>query len=228
MAQTYHHDGDDFTLKEKLQYAAFGLLLVGGTFFIGRNLIRKAVSTSEEKKTFEGGSAATYAKQIRMAFENDGWWGTDEEVLRRVVRAIPTKEEFKKVINSYQKLYKSSLLKQMKEELQTSEYNEMLAIISSKPDRITGGTPQITALHYKNWAHRLKAAFDLSYGWIPATDEEAIKAVFMEIPTQAAFQQVAKAYATEFGNELISDLQSELEFWEYGPMMAIINKKPIA
>ena len=33
-------------------------------------------------------------------------------------------------------------------------------------------------------AKRLKAAFDKSYGFMPGTDEEAIKAVFSEIPTQ--------------------------------------------
>jgi hypothetical protein len=48
----------------------------------------------------------------------------------------------------------------------------------------------------------------------------------MEMPTQNDFQKVAEAYKNEYGNDLISDLKSELEFWEYAPMMDIINKKP--
>ena len=59
-----------------------------------------------------------------------------------------------------------------------------------------------------------------------STDENAIKAVFLEIPTQEDFKQTAIAYQKIYGNDLIGDLKSELEFWEYGPYMAIINNKP--
>ena len=55
----------------------------------------------------------------------------------------------------------------------------------------------------------------------------AIKAVFMEIPTQAVFANIARAYKQEYNKDLITDLKSELEFWEYAPMIKIINTKPI-
>ena len=115
----------------------------------------------------------------------------------------------------------------LKNELATSEYNEMLAIIAGKPDSVgTNYIAQIGQQQYLAWARRLKAAFDISYWFIPGTDEDAVKAVFLEIPTQAAFEQVAVAYKKENGNDLISDLKSELEFWEYSPYMEIINNKP--
>jgi len=130
-------------------------------------------------------------------------------------------------MNSYQKLYAKSLMTDLKGELTSSEYNEMLAIIAGKPDNITGNyKPILTSQQYLAWAKRLKAAFDIVYWFIPGTDEPAIKTVFMEIPTQTDFQKVAQAYQNEYGNDLISDLKSELELWEYGPMMEIINKKP--
>ena len=117
-----------------------------------------------------------------MAFENDFWfgWGTDEASIRRVIRLVPSKDEFKNVINSYQKLYARSLMMDLKDELTTSEYNEMLAIIAGKPDK-TGSNyiPQIGQQQYQAWAKRLKAAFDISYWFIPGTDEDAIKAVFI-------------------------------------------------
>lgn len=224
---TYEHD--DFTLKEKLTYGIVGLVVLSGSFFIGRSIVRNARATSEQKKTYEDGNAATFAQQLKMAFENDNYfnWGTDEEAIRSVIRKIPSKDFFKQVINSYQKLYARSLMADLKDELASSEYNEMLAIISGKPDRITGNyKPVLTYQQYLAWAKRLKAAFDISYWFVPGTDEEAIKAVFMEIPTQADFQQVATAYLKEFGNDLMSDLKSELEFWEIDSMMDIINKKP--
>jgi len=203
--------------------------VLGGSFFIGRTLIRKARSTSEEKKTYEEDNPAAYAQKLKMAFENDNYfeWGTDEEAIRQVLRNVQSKDEFKKIINSYQKLYARSLMMDLKSELTTSEYNEMLAIIAGKPDKIGANyIPQIGQQQYLAWAKRLKAAFDITYWFIPGTDEDAVKAVFMEIPTQAAFEQVTIAYKKEYGNDLISDLKSELEFWEYGPYMEIINNKP--
>ena len=220
---------DEFTLKEKLTYSIVSVVVLGGSFFIGRSLIRKARSTSEEKKTYDEGNAAAYAQKLKMAFENDMWfdWGTDEEAVRNVMRAVPSKDEFKKVINSYQKLYARSLMMDLKNELTTSEYNEMLAIIAGKPDKIGANyIPQIGQQQYLAWAKRLKAAFDISYWFIPGTDEDAVKAVFMEIPTQTDFQKVAVAYKSEYGNDLIGDLKNELEFWEYAPYISIINNKP--
>jgi hypothetical protein len=228
-SSTYEHD--DFTLKEKLTYGIVGLVVLSGSFFIGRAVVRHARATGEEKKTYDDSNAAYYSQKLKMAFENDNYfgWGTDESAIREIIRKIPSKDEFKKVINSYQKLYARSLMLDLKEELTTSEYSEMLAIVAGKPDSISkNGNPIIGVQQYISWAKRLKAAFDITYWFVPGTDEPAIKAVFMEIPTQADFGRVAQAYQKEYGNELISDLKSELEFWEYAPMMEIINKKPKA
>lgn len=220
---------DDFPFKEKLTYGIVGLVVLGGTFYIGRNIVRDTRSTSEQKKTYEDGNAASFAQQLRMAFENDNYfeWGTDEEGIRDIIRKVPSKEFFKQIINSYQKLYARSLMGDLKNELTSSEYNEMLAIIAGKPDKITGSyKPILTYQQYVAWAKRLKAAFDITYWFVTGTDEPAIKAVFMEIPTQADFQKVVAAYLKEYGNDLMSDLKSELEFWEWDVMMDIINKKP--
>lgn len=224
-------EDDEFSTKEKLQYGLLGLIVLSGTFFIGRSIIRNARSNSEEKKTYQEGNAATYAKQIRMAFENDMWWewGTDEEALRRTIRAIPSKDAFRKVINSYQKLYARSMMADMQNDLSTAEYNEMLAIIAAKPD--SGNAPiqiQVTSSQILSWSKRLKAAFNVNtWGIIPyGTDEDAIKAVFMEIPTQAAFWETSKAYQAEYGSDLIADLKGELELWEWSAVMGLIGKKP--
>ena len=229
MNPTSTHTEGDFTTKEKIQYTILGVLVLGGSFFIGRKLVRTAKSTTEEKKTYEEGSSATYAKQIKMAFDNDMWfgWGTDEAAIRKTIRAIPSKDEFRKVINSYQNLYSRSMMKDMQDELTSTEYNEILAILSGKPERyVRGALPAIGMIQYQSWAKRLKAAFDITYGPFPGTDEDAIKAVFMEIPSQAAFAQVSMAYKQEYSRGFVSDLKSELEFWEYAPMMQIINTKP--
>ena len=86
MKPTSTHTESDFTLKEKVQYTILGVLVLGGSFFIGRKLVRTAKSNTEEKKTYEEGSDATYAKQIKMAFDNDMWfgWGTDVRHLEKL------------------------------------------------------------------------------------------------------------------------------------------------
>ena len=225
------HTSDEFTLKETITYSLLGVIVLGGSFFVGRSMIRKARSNNEERKTYEEGNEATLAKQLKMAFDNDMWfgWGTDEEAIRKTLRAVPSKEYFRKVINSYQKLYARSLMKDMQDELTSTEYNEMLAIINAKPDK--GNTlidASLSGQQFLSWAKRLRAAFKITYGWFPGTDEDAIKAVLMEIPTQAAFGQVALAYKNEYGDDLMKDLQSELEFYEISPMLNIIAKKPKA
>jgi hypothetical protein len=219
---------DEFTLKEKLAYSTISVVVLGGSFFIGRSLIRKARSTSEEKKTYSEDNAAYYAQKLKLAFENDMafGWGTDEEAIREILRSLPSKDAFKAVINSYQKLYARSLMMDMKSELTTSEYNEMLAIIAGKPNKASSSPAPIGQQQYTAWAKRLKAAFDITYWFVPGTDEPAIKAVFLEMPTQLDFQKTALVYKSLYGSDLISDLKSELEFWEYGSYMAIINNKP--
>ncbi len=216
---------NDLTVKEKILYSLIGLGIVGGGVFFGRKLVVKSVANREEKKSFEDGTPATYAKQIKMAFENDGWWGTDTKKLRITLREIPSKQVFLKVQESYKKLYNSNMITDMSDELQTTEYNEMLQIIAQKPDKI-GGKPANVITSYDAWAKRLKAAFDKSYGFLPGTDEEAIKAVFNEMPTQKAFIMTGIVYNKLYGSNMMTDLKSELELWEYSDYMKIILSKP--
>ncbi len=227
--ETSTQEHEQMTTADKIKWGIVSVLVIGGSFFIGRSLVRKARATAEQKKTFEEGTPATYAKLIKMAFDNDMWfgWGTDEKALRKTVAAIPSRQVFQQVMNTYQKLYTRSMMADMQDELTSTEYNEMLAIIAAKPEK--GNAPilvQLTTVQYQAWAKRLRAAFEITYWGIPGTDEDAIKAVFLEMPTQGAFWQTAKTYNQLYGDDMVKDLKSELEFWEYGPMMDIILKKP--
>lgn len=214
------------TTKEKIQFGLLGIVVLGGVVLIGRNVIRNVRANTEERKTYEDGSAAAIAKQIKMAFDNDGWWGTDKEMLRQAVRSIGSKEDFVQVMASYQKLFNKTLMRDMQDELKTTEYTEMLAILAAKPDKAGSGNSPIGMNDYLSWAKRLNAAFNIYYGIIPGTDEEAIKAVFLEIPSQAAYQQVATVYRQTYGIDLKRELTTELEIWEYAPMMKLITNKP--
>ena len=215
------------TLKEKIQYSLLGIIVIGGAAILGSKMVKKTEAKSEQRKTLEDGSIPTYAKQIKMAFQNDGWQGADKDALRTAMRSIHSKNDFMKVMSSYQRLYNTSLLGDMQKALKSTEYSEMLAIVSAKPENNdTKTSTQITTIQLQEWGKRLKAAFDITYGPFPGTDEAAIKAVFLEIPTQDVFKQVGTAYKAMYGSELTADLKSELEFWEYDPMMRLIYSKP--
>lgn len=219
---TNEEENDGMSLKEKVIWTLLGAAGLTGLVVLTRKVIIKKVEDKAHEKSFEDGTPQTIAKQIKMAFENDGYWGTDVETLRKVLTEIKSKAQVKKVYDAYTKEYHNNLYKDMSDELQTSEYNEMLQIIAAKPDK-EGQAP--TSNQYTAWAKRLKAAFDKTYSFIPGTDEDAIKAVFSEIPTQNAFIQVGKAYNKEFGENIITVLKSELEVWEYGEYMKIITSK---
>lgn len=209
-------------IKEVVIYSAVGLLLLGGAIFIGRKLIRTSIANKEEERSLDVNSASTYAKQIKMAFDNDGWWGTDEEALRKVLRQIPTKTFYKEVAASYKKLYNSPITKDMQDELTSTEYEEMMMIIAAKPEN-EGDPP---TLNYLAWTKRIRAAVSVYYGMFPGTDEDAIKTVFLEIPTQDAFKKVQAAYVKEYGDTLMSDLEGDLSQDYIDEYMAIIKKKP--
>lgn len=220
--QPIQQDKESWTLKEKIIFSLLGAVVVGGTIYIGRKIILGKIANKEESKSFDDGSSATSAKQIKMAFENDGWPGTDTVSLRSTLREVESKEGFSKIVKSYQKLYNQSLMKDMSDELQTTEYNEMLQIIAAKPQK-KGQEPN--NLTYSAWAKRMKAAFDKAYGFFGGTDGEAIVAVFNEIPSQAAFIKVAIEYKKLYAANMLEDMKSESEFGQYNEWMAIITAK---
>jgi protein-disulfide isomerase-like protein with CxxC motif len=220
--ETYtHQSGTSF--KDKVIYSLLAATGLAGLLYFGKKGIDKIISNQAQAKSFEDGTPETIAKQIKMAFENDGYPGTNVKMLRKIMADIKNKTELSKVFNAYQHEFHSNMYADMSDELQSTEYNEMLMIVEGKPEK-AGSAP--TQAQYKAWSKRLKAAFDKSYGFLPGTDEDAIKAVFNEVPTQAAFVNVGKAYYADYAENLIEALRGELEVWEFPEYLKIITSKP--
>ncbi|WP_343636285.1 hypothetical protein [Fluviicola sp.] len=187
--------------------------------------VKKYRANLEENKAFGADKHATWAKQFKQGFDNDGWWGTDVPLVRQTMRAIPSKEDFKKVQDSYRVLYQgANLIADLSDELTKTEFEEMLAIKNSKPEKAKGAS-SVKIYDPTGWAKRIHAA--INYNWfafIPGTDEDAIKAVFMEIPTQRAFYATATVYLKLYGNHLWDDLDGDLN-WSMD-WRALLKKKP--
>ncbi|MBL4863038.1 MAG: hypothetical protein JKY09_08495 [Crocinitomicaceae bacterium] len=188
------------------------------------NQVRNVIANKEENSSFGDKQHSTWAKQLKMAFDNDGWWGTDEQAIRQVLRAMPSQEDFQKVQISYRKLYKgSNLIEDLTDELKATEFNEMLAILQSKPQKAKDAGVVIYNPHA--WAKRLYNAMSIYYmGFIPGTDEEAITAVFSEMKSKQAFKDTEQAYESLYSTSLGEDLDGDLD-WSMD-WRAIINKKP--
>ncbi len=215
--------------KERKLYASIlaGLgVVTAGTliFLLVRSRLRAARARVEESKAFGNSKHATWAKQFKQAFDNDGWWGTDVPLVRRTMTAIPSKEDFKKVQESYKALTSGgNLIMDLSDELTKLEYDEMLTIKNAKPEKAKGAEA-VKIYDPKGWARRLNAA--VSYTWIgfmPGTDEDAIKTVFREFPNKKAFYDTAAAYKKMYGTSLSADLDGDLD-WSMN-WRAMIKKK---
>lgn len=196
-------------------------------FYFIRRQIRIVRSNKTQTKSFGADKHATWAKQFMQAFANDVWWGmgTDESLIRQLMLAIPSQEDFDKVAVKYSLLTKGgNLITDMSDELSSTEYQEMLAIKSSKPKKAKDAKAGARIYDPKGWAKRVHAAVNYYWGFMPGTDEEAIVAVFHEFPNQKAFYATAYEYKKFYGTSIWTDLDGDLDYsldWR-----ALLKKKP--
>ncbi len=209
------------TIAKYVAFGFAGVTLLGVSYLTTRYFINKAKADAAEKLTFEEGTPGFYAKQLEMAFLNDGLPGTNVPLVRRAISKIPTKDFWKQVQKQYKSLFRKVLIKRLSEELTTTEYSEMVFIIQGKPDSITD-PKQFSPLLI---AKRLNAAFNYTVLGFPATDEDGIRSALIDVPSKVAWEQVKDAYLTEFQIPLMTDLRDELEFWEIDDYLDIIKNK---
>jgi hypothetical protein len=195
--------------------------------FLGYKVYQKVVSNSEKGKSFGEDKHATWADQIHNAISNDGVFvGTDEVLLRKTLIEIPSRQDFEKVEKSYKKQFKANMSEKIRGDLSTSEYNEMKAIIDSKPLKSKDAGIPIYDPH--GWAIRLNSAVNYqTWGWLWGTDIDAIRAVLIEIPTQQGFFDTAEAYKAEYGVLLMDDLVGDLSIAEIVEFNELVRGKPI-
>lgn len=121
-------------LKTVVIYSTLGLGTATGLFFLTRHFIKKAQANQSQKSSLDEGDPATYAKQLKMAFDNDNafGWGTNEEQVFRVFNEIPSKAMYTRVQREYSNMYGQSLNADLENELSAEEYNELIRILNAK------------------------------------------------------------------------------------------------
>lgn len=207
-----------------------GLSLVSFVAIKFGSVAVKNVRSNQELTKIDGSSKfATWANLIGNALDNNGiWFGTDEQALRRVLREIPSKQDWEKVKRSYKVQFKGNVLvDDMRKDLSTTEFDEMLAIINSKPNKARDVKKGAVIYDPIGWAKRINAAVNYrAWGWFWGTDEDAITAVVMEIPSQKAYQDTAEAYRAEYGIAMITDLEGDLSESQLATYRKMILQKP--
>lgn len=121
-------------LKTVVVYSTLGIGTATGLFFLGRHFYKKVRANQSEKHSLEEGDPATIAKQLKMAFENDNYfgWGTNWKVVKQVFEEIPSKGMYSKVQREYFRIYSKSLNADLEDELSSDEYNELIRILNVK------------------------------------------------------------------------------------------------
>ncbi len=209
-------------------YVGSALLVTSIGYFFLRSNIRKRRRLKAEKETLSDNTPENFAKRFKMAFDNDGLWGTDVEAVRRIFVQLPSREMFDKVAQKYWELTgsKRNLFEDLEEELTTSELYEMQSILTAKPQK--SGQPLTSDAIKKQafmYARRLNAAMNYKVLGMPATDEDAIRQVLTEIPNQRMWSLTSAAYGIEYGVPLAQELDEDLGYFDFS-WRDMIKKKP--
>lgn len=211
------------TLKEKLAYTVIGGVGLTALIIFTSKLIKGKIADKSDSKSFEAGTPQTIAKDIKMALDNKWDFGPDTKALRGILQRIKSKAELESVRAEYNKQFKKAMYADIEGHVKSTEYVELYQIMQTKPDK-TGGKVAKPTL-YKAWATRLKAAVDRKYTVFTGTDEEAIKAVLYEVPTQQDFVEVGKVYLKDYHANIVTVLKSELSASEYVSIISIVTTK---
>jgi len=115
-------------------YSALGLGAATGIVLLIRHFYKKGKYKTAANNSLEEGNPATYARQLKMAFDNDTWFGagTNEEMVFQVFNQIPSKASYLKVQKAYSDLYGNELTTDLESELSSEDYNKVINIISAK------------------------------------------------------------------------------------------------
>jgi hypothetical protein len=207
------HSSDNF--KNYVLWGIIGTAAAGTLVYFGWKLITDKISDRENKGSLDNEDPAYYAKQFKIGFDNNNWYGSDTETVRETMLAIPSKDFFEKVAQSYQRQYKSSLYKDLEAKLKSTEYQEMQAIYKVKPQK-TGGSNAAPIYDPYAWATRIHAAVNYeTWGVAWGTDEEAIKQVIREIPNQSAWNDLKAAYESKYSLDIGEEIDGDLDSDEY-------------
>ena len=133
--QNSQHEDEDNEFSDKLLNGLLAGAVGLGGFLLIRKMVRGMKKRAQFKNALSPGDPAAFAIQLKMAFDNDNYfgWGTDDELVFSVLESIPDSSFMRKVRNAYWKTYTRELMADLQDELDNEEFAKALSIINSKP-----------------------------------------------------------------------------------------------
>jgi hypothetical protein len=223
-----------------LRWALIGLAVAGGTaglFLLGRRLYRDIGEDAALNRSDREDEPANYAQRLVNAFGNDMplGLGTNEELVRDTVRAVPHLKFWEDVKDAYKRLTRGgNLMADLTAELSTQMLREVNLILSGLPkdarEAANRDPDEVTAAMLRAWAERIKVAcdYEASFAWPWGTDEAAIHAVLEEVPNAKVLCSIDKVYRAAYGKGLLAQLTEEMEGDDLARCVKIIMDKPDA
>ena len=121
-------------LKTAVVYSTLGVGTATGLFLLVRHFYKKSQANRSEKHSLKEGDPAMFAKQLKMAFDNDNYfgWGTNTTAVAKVFEEIPSKKMFARVQKEYFSMYNKSLNADLEDELSSDEFNNLTRLLDAK------------------------------------------------------------------------------------------------
>lgn len=223
-----------------LRWVLVGTAVAGGAaglFLLARKLYRDVAEDRALNRSDREDGPGNHAQRLINAFGNDMPFGlgTNEELVRDTVRAVPHLKFWEDVKREYHRLTRGgNLMGDLTAELSTQMRREIDWILAALPkdareaaNRDPGAaTPAMLEL----WAKRIKAAcdYEASFAWPWGTDEAAIHAVLTEVPRAATLCELDRVYRRLHGLGLMQQLTEEMEGEDLARCVQIIMNKPDA
>ena len=111
-----------------------GLGAAAGVYLLVRNKVKDAQQTNIQQSGLDAGTAANFAKRLKMAFDNDNplGWGTDEQAVYGIFNELPTKSAYAQVQKAYKTLYSEDLNADLQSEMSSADFVSVMKIYNSK------------------------------------------------------------------------------------------------
>lgn len=215
--------------KRFLKYAAYtggALIVLTITGAIIKHKLKIKRAGNAENLAMVDGTAQSYAKRLQMAL--DHWFHANVDQVRQTFQDIPYQDLYKAIQTQYEDMTKQkagALGRDLTSKLYATEYNEMQAILNSKPvkkgQKATFDWPTAHA-----YARRIRAAFDNTTFGISTPDTDALQSALRDIPSLYTYAMVKVAYKMDYKVELEDDLNSKLSVFDFS-WKHIVYTKPI-
>ncbi|MEM0998428.1 MAG: hypothetical protein AAGN35_15315 [Bacteroidota bacterium] len=215
--------------------AAGGLALGFVTYKVVQKINRDRLQDRAFEQVDQYGEAADVALDLVNGINPDTvfGWSTDEVLIRETIRhKVPHKKFWEAVKDAYDNLTDGGNLNEdLESDLSRNEWKEIKNILRTKPAnaREAANPANVNDEQLDAWAERINAGANYVYWYgYRGTDNEAIYAVFEDIPLVGILPYLDRKYRSKYRKTLLAEIAYEMDQDEIRHIYQILTDKPDA